>query len=77
MFNTLFHYPRVLARHRQGPSAQARERYLTHCADQGAYGRTFPGRARPSQVRKQAALFVDRSNRHWIVRDAAIRTSSL
>jgi len=36
MFNTLFHYPRVLARHRQGPSAQARERYLTHCADQGA-----------------------------------------
>jgi len=36
MFNTLFHYPRVLARHRQGPSAQARERYLTHCTDQGA-----------------------------------------
>jgi integrase/recombinase XerD len=36
MFNILFHYPRVLARHRQGPSAQARERYLTHCADQGA-----------------------------------------
>jgi hypothetical protein len=29
MFNLLFHYPRVLARHRQGPSAQARERYLT------------------------------------------------
>ena len=36
MFKILFHYPRVLARHRQGPSAQARERYLTHCADQGA-----------------------------------------
>jgi integrase/recombinase XerD len=36
MFNILFHYPRVLARHQQGPSAQARERYLTHCADQGA-----------------------------------------
>ena len=36
MFNILFHYPRVLARHCQGPSAQARERYLTHCADQGA-----------------------------------------
>jgi hypothetical protein len=36
MFNILFHYPRVLARHRQGPSAQARERYLTHRADQGA-----------------------------------------
>jgi integrase/recombinase XerD len=36
MFNILFHYPRVLARHGQGPSAEARERYLTHCADQGA-----------------------------------------
>ena len=36
MFNILFQYPRVLARHRQGPSAQARERYLTHRADQGA-----------------------------------------
>jgi integrase/recombinase XerD len=35
MFNFLFHYPRVLARHRQGPSAQAREQYLTHCANQG------------------------------------------
>ena len=36
IFDVLFHYPRVLARHRYGPSAQARERYLTHCADQGA-----------------------------------------
>jgi integrase/recombinase XerD len=36
MFNILFHYPRVLARHRQGPSAEARERYLIHWADQGA-----------------------------------------
>jgi integrase/recombinase XerD len=36
MFNILFHYPRVLARHGQGPSAEARERYLSHCADQGA-----------------------------------------
>lgn len=35
MFKLLFHYPRVLARHRQGPSAQAREQYLIHCADQG------------------------------------------
>ena len=36
IFDVLFHYPRVLARHRHGPLAQARERYLTHCADQGA-----------------------------------------
>ena len=36
MFNILFHYPRALARHQHGPSAQAREQYLTHCADRGA-----------------------------------------
>jgi hypothetical protein len=46
MFNTLFHYPRVLARHRQGPSAQARERYLTHCANQGAACNTLLRTAR-------------------------------
>ena len=47
MFNTLFHYPRVLARHRQGPSAQARERYLTHCANQGAARNTLQRRDDP------------------------------
>ncbi len=36
MFGTLFHYPRVLARHRNGPSADDRERYLAHCAQGGA-----------------------------------------
>jgi integrase/recombinase XerD len=36
MFSTLFHYPRVLARHRNGPSANDRERYLAHCAQGGA-----------------------------------------
>jgi integrase/recombinase XerD len=36
MFSTLFHYPRVLARHRNGPSADDRERYLAHCAEGGA-----------------------------------------
>ena len=46
MFNTLFYYPRVLARHCQGPSAQARERYLTHCADQGAARNTLLRTAR-------------------------------
>src|SRR6516165_9651378 len=35
MFETLFKYPRVLARHREGPVADARERFLTHCAEQG------------------------------------------
>lgn len=46
MFNTLFYYPRVLARHCQGPAAQARERYLIHCADQGAARNTLLRTAR-------------------------------
>jgi integrase/recombinase XerD len=46
MFKILFHYPRVLARHRQGPAAQARERYLIHCADQGAAHETLVRTAR-------------------------------
>jgi len=36
MFNTLFHYPRVLARHGDGPSASDRERFLAHSASGGA-----------------------------------------
>jgi integrase/recombinase XerD len=36
MFEALFSYPRVLARHQAGPSAAAREQYLAHCAGYGA-----------------------------------------
>lgn len=36
MFDTLFHYPRVLARHCEGPAANDRERFLAHCASGGA-----------------------------------------
>jgi integrase/recombinase XerD len=36
MFEDLFVYPKVLARHRAGPSADARERFLGHCAGYGA-----------------------------------------
>ena len=36
MFENLFTYPKVLARHRAGPSADARERFLAHCASYGA-----------------------------------------
>ena len=36
MFDTLFHYPRVLARHRDGPAAQERDRFLIHSASSGA-----------------------------------------
>ena len=35
MFETLFQYPAVVARHRNGPFARARERFLNHCASQG------------------------------------------
>lgn len=35
MFEILFEYPRVLARHRDASFADERERFLTHCADQG------------------------------------------
>ena len=33
MFETLFHYPRVLARHCEGPAAQERDRFLFHSAN--------------------------------------------
>jgi len=45
MFSTLFHYPRVLARHRNGPSANDRERFLAHCARGGAAHSTLLGLA--------------------------------
>ena len=32
MFEDLFAYPKALARHRAGQSADARERFLAHCA---------------------------------------------
>lgn len=41
MFETLFKYPRVVARHRTGPSAEARERFLKHCVGQGLAGATL------------------------------------
>ena len=40
MFETLFKYPRVVARHRSGPFAEARERFLNHCVSQGLAGAT-------------------------------------
>jgi integrase/recombinase XerD len=35
MFETLFQYPAIVARHRRGPFAEARERFLNHRASQG------------------------------------------
>ena len=46
MFETLFKYPRAIARHRTGPSAEARERFLQHCVSQGLAGATVLRHAR-------------------------------
>ena len=35
MFETLFQNPAVVTRQRSGPLAEARERFLNHCASQG------------------------------------------
>jgi integrase/recombinase XerD len=46
VFETLFKYPSVVARHRTGPSAEARERFLKHCLGQGLSGATVLRHAR-------------------------------
>ncbi len=46
MFETLFKYPRVIARHRTGPSAEAREQFLKHCVGQGLASATVLRHAR-------------------------------
>ena len=50
MFETLFQYPAAVARHRSGPFAEARERFLNHCASQGL--------ARATLVRRSGELLV-------------------
>jgi site-specific recombinase XerD len=35
MFETLFQYPAIVARHRRGPFAEAREQFLNHCVGRG------------------------------------------
>lgn len=41
MFEVLFVHPKALARHRTGPAATERERYLVHCAERGAARETL------------------------------------
>lgn len=45
MFDTLFRYPAIVARHQKGPFAEARERFLSHCYDQGMAHATLQRRA--------------------------------
>jgi integrase/recombinase XerD len=62
MFDTLYHYPRVLARHVDGPSANDRERFLAHCASGGAAHSTLLGLAPELLViARRFALDGDRS----------------
>ena len=62
MFHTLFHYPRVLARHVDGPSSSDRERFLAHCASGGAAHSTLLGLAPELLVvARRIALDDDRS----------------
>jgi hypothetical protein len=50
VFETLFKYPGVVARHRDGPCADLRERYLIHCAGQGLAQATLQHIANESLV---------------------------
>jgi len=46
MFHQLFQRPRVVKRHLTSPLLEARLRYLTHCAEQGAVKSTLRAIAR-------------------------------
>ncbi len=46
MFDTPFHYPRVIAKHRGGPSAEAREPFLEYRTSQGLATATLQREAR-------------------------------
>ena len=46
MFETLFLYPAIVARHRSGPFVEARERFLNHRASQGLARATLQRYAR-------------------------------
>ena len=68
MFETLFQYPAVVIRQRSGPFAEARERFLNHCAS--------PGFARATLVRRARELWVI-AERIDITRGAAIGLSAI
>ena len=68
MFETLFQYPAVVIRQRSGPFAEARERFLNHCAS--------PGFARATLVRRARELLVI-AERIDITRGEAIGLSTI
>ena len=60
MFDRLFTLPAVIARHRDGPLADERGRFLTHLADLGLARRTLQGFAALLLVVADALDLADR-----------------
>ena len=60
MFDQLFQHPHALARHRDGPLAEERRRYLAHCAAQQMAVLTLRGIARYTLVVARALRLADR-----------------
>ena len=60
MFDRLFTLPAIRARHRDGPLADERERFLTHLGDLGLARRTLQGFAALLLVVADALDLVDR-----------------
>ena len=56
MFEKLFKYPRVLARHRDGPLAKDRERYLVHRCEQDTAPATLVRIARELRLEPGSAI---------------------
>lgn len=72
MFEELFVYPKVVARHRDGPELSKRLRYLKHCADHGAARETLLHMARELLViAERLDVAGDRRVRHEEIDAAA------
>jgi hypothetical protein len=66
MFETLFQYPAIVTRHRRGPFAEARERFLNHCTSQGLARATLQRYAQELLVIAQRYRHF-RRRRDWVV----------
>ena len=60
MFEQLFKQPHALARHRNGPLAEERRRYLAHCAEQQMSRRTLRRTATYTLIVAKALRLADR-----------------
>jgi integrase/recombinase XerD len=72
MFDRLFQDPRVLARQRNGPLAEDRQRYLSHCAEQQVSRRTMRDIARYTLIVAEALRLHERP--HEVVARTEIET---